>query len=518
VLRVRPIRLDLRARVVLFTSAAVVVSLLLLGTALNQLLARELYNQQRDAAVTAVQRSSADMSRLLSESAPADNRSSTIEEAVSDLTAIQGANQFTVIVVDRTGGVSPQKFAGLRDAVPVALVQRVTEGKRRAWSYIQSPAASNLAEADRTLVVGTPIATPRETYQAYFFFPLQFQEDTLDLLVQILVMVGLVLLATTIVLTAVLTGRVLEPIRRARDVAVQVAEGDLSARIEQATSTDDFGRLAESFNRMTGALAQKITELETLSSLQARFVSDVSHELRTPLATVRMAADYIHSARAGLPPDAQRAAVLLERELERFENLLEDLLEISRFDAGVVVLDAVEVDLAGLLDEVVDALDVLAHNREVTMRLEIDRGGGPPLVAADPRRLDRVFNNLVKNAIEHTSAGEVRIKVERADPWVVVTIEDEGEGIPEEDLPHIFERFYRADVHRARTQGGTGLGLAIALENVNLHRGAIGVVSQVDKGSVFTVRLPAMERRDDAGAEEQAPPAAAQAKVTVPHG
>jgi signal transduction histidine kinase len=100
----------------------------------------------------------------------------------------------------------------------------------------------------------------------------------------------------------------------------------------------------------------------------------------------------------------------------------------------------------------------------------------------------------------------------------VVTIEDEGEGIPEEDLPHIFERFYRADVHRARTQGGTGLGLAIALENVNLHRGAIGVVSQVDKGSVFTVRLPAMERRDDAGAEEQAPPAAAQAKVTVPHG
>jgi two-component system sensor histidine kinase MtrB len=244
---------------------------------------------------------------------------------------------------------------------------------------------------------------------------------------------------------------------------------------------------------MTDNLAQKIGELEQLSSLQARFVSDVSHELRTPLATVRMAADYIHAARTGLPPDAQRAAVLLERELERFENLLEDLLEISRFDAGVVVLDPVEVDLAALLDEVIDALDPVAHGRHVEVTLRVDRSDGLPLVAADSRRLERVFSNLVKNAIEHTSEGAVRVDAARRGEQVVVTVEDEGEGIPAEDVPHIFERFYRADPHRARTLGGTGLGLAIALENVHLHGGTIDVTSTVGEGSTFTVILPAAE-------------------------
>jgi two-component system sensor histidine kinase MtrB len=297
---------------------------------------------------------------------------------------------------------------------------------------------------------------------------------------------------------------VLRPIQRARDVAEEIAAGNLAARIPQATSHDDFGRLAESFNRMTDNLAQKIGELEHVGSLQARFVSDVSHELRTPLATVRMAADYIHAARTGLPPDAQRAAVLLERELERFENLLEDLLEISRFDAGVINLEPVEVDLGSLLDEVVDALDPIAHGRKVDVGLQIERANGAPMVAADPRRLDRVFSNLVKNAIEHTAEGSVRIWVGRRGADVVVTVADDGEGIPAEDLPHIFERFYRADVHRARTLGGTGLGLAIALENVNLHRGSISVRSEVGEGSTFTVTLPAIEPKAEPGADQAA--------------
>ena len=261
-----------------------------------------------------------------------------------------------------------------------------------------------------------------------------------------------------VILAAISIGRVLKPIQRARDVAEEIAAGNLAARIPQATSQDDFGKLAESFNRMTDNLAQKIGELEHVGSLQARFVSDVSHELRTPLATVRMAADYIHAARAGLPSDAQRAAVLLERELERFENLLEDLLEISRFDAGVINLEPVEVDLSGLLDEVVDALDPIAHGRKVDVGLEVDRSQGQPLVAADPRRLDRVFSNLVKNAIEHTEEGGVRIWVGRRGQDVVVTVSDEGEGIPAEDLPHIFERFYRADVHRAGLSAAPGSG------------------------------------------------------------
>ena len=489
------LRLDLRARVVLFTSAAVVISLLLLGGALNSLLARSLYNQRETEARKVTEKARDSLAEVFSVAAEQSEGSvppEILQEQVA-LVSEQAASSFEILLVARVGQFTSDASNLSTRVLPPDLVNEVSV-QRVALVYIDSPTG----ESKKMLVYGTPIPVggSGETLQGYFFFPLTFQESTLALLSRILVTVGLVLLAATIVLTAIFTGRVLEPIRRARDVAERITDGDLLARIPEANNQDDFGRLAESFNRMAGFLSQKIEELEHLSNLQARFVSDVSHELRTPLSTVRMAADYIHSARSGLPADAQRAAVLLERELERFENLLEDLLEISRFDAGVVGLEPVEVDLAGLLDEVVDAVDVLAHNRDVDLRLSVDRSGGPPLVAADPRRLDRVFANLVKNAIEHTSDGSVRIKVERADGWVVVRVEDDGEGIPAEDLPHIFERFYRADVHRARTQGGTGLGLAIALENVHLHSGSIDVVSKVDEGSTFTVRLPAMERRE----------------------
>jgi two-component system, OmpR family, sensor histidine kinase MtrB len=478
--------------VVLFTSAIVVGALLLLGAALHALLAKSLYTQQSS---DAVQQVSALIRRV--EPGEASGLSTTeVQELLQTRlrTGSGGQPSFKALVLrgpDGTADSSDDNY-GIQD-VPQALAERVGGRKELAYVYIRSPVPPG-----RMLVVGAPIRIDESDggiQQAYFFYPLNFQEETLAKLRNFLLIVGAGLLAAVVILAAISIGRVLKPIQRARDVAEEIAAGNLAARIPQATSQDDFGKLAESFNRMTDNLAQKIGELEHVGSLQARFVSDVSHELRTPLATVRMAADYIHAARTGLPPDAQRAAVLLERELERFENLLEDLLEISRFDAGVINLEPVEVDVGGLLDEVVDALDPIAHGRKVDVGLEIDRGQGHPLVAADPRRLDRVFSNLVKNAIEHTEEGGVRIWVGRRGRDVVVTVADEGEGIPAEDLPHIFERFYRADVHRARTLGGTGLGLAIALENVNLHRGSIDVQSEVGRGSTFTVTLPAIDSK-----------------------
>jgi two-component system sensor histidine kinase MtrB len=489
--------------VVLFTSAIVVGALLLLGAALHALLAKSLYSQQSYDAVQQVGQLT---------------RQNELGE-VSGFTTAQVQQRLQERLVAGSGGQPSFKALVLRGAdgvatpsdpnigfkhVPASLADRVTNHSELAYVYIRSPIGPG-----RMLVVGAPIRIDESdvgVQQAYFFYPLNFQEETLAKLSNFLLIVGAGLLAAVVILAAISIGRVLKPIQRARDVAEEIAAGNLAARIPQATSQDDFGKLAESFNRMTDNLAQKIGELEHVGSLQARFVSDVSHELRTPLATVRMAADYIHAARTGLPPDAQRAAVLLERELERFENLLEDLLEISRFDAGVINLEPVEVDLSGLLDEVVDALDPIAHGRKVDVGLEVDRSQGQPLVAADPRRLDRVFSNLVKNAIEHTVEGGVRIWVGRRASDVVVTVADEGEGIPAEDLPHIFERFYRADVHRARTLGGTGLGLAIALENVNLHRGSIDVQSEVGRGSTFTVTLPAIDPKPEPADSRMAEP------------
>jgi two-component system sensor histidine kinase MtrB len=494
--------------VVLFTSAIVVGALLLLGAALHALLAKSLYTQQSSDAVQQV----GALTRRVELGEASGQTTAEVQETLQNRlrTGSGGQPSFKALVLKGTDGTETPSDAnyGFRH-VPSALAERVANNEL-AYVYIRSPVPPG-----RMLVVGAPIRIDESevgVQQAYFFYPLNFQEETLAKLRNFLLIVGAGLLAAVVILAAISIGRVLKPIQRARDVAEEIAAGNLAARIPQATSQDDFGKLAESFNRMTDNLAQKIGELEHVGSLQARFVSDVSHELRTPLATVRMAADYIHAARTGLPPDAQRAAVLLERELERFENLLEDLLEISRFDAGVINLEPVEVDVGGLLDEVVDALDPIAHGRKVDVGLEVDRSQGHPLVAADPRRLDRVFSNLVKNAIEHTVEGDVRIWVGRRGRDVVVTVADEGEGIPAEDLPHIFERFYRADVHRARTLGGTGLGLAIALENVNLHRGSIDVQSEVGRGSTFTVTLPAIDPKpepaDGQAAEPQPEPAA----------
>jgi two-component system sensor histidine kinase MtrB len=493
--------------VVLFTSAIVVGALLLLGAALHALLAKSLYSQHSLEATNQVRLLTA--LNLAGDVTGLDTRQ--VQKRLEDrlMTRQGGQPSFSGLVLRSQDGIETRSTTNLRfEHIPATLADRVGNDDELAYVYIRSPLGRG-----RMLVVGAPFRIDQSevgNQQAYFFYPLNFQEETLAKLSNFLLIVGAGLLAAVVILAAISIGRVLKPIQRARDVAEEIAAGNLAARIPQATSQDDFGKLAESFNRMTDNLAQKIGELEHVGSLQARFVSDVSHELRTPLATVRMAADYIHAARTGLPPDAQRAAVLLERELERFENLLEDLLEISRFDAGVINLEPVEVDLSGLLDEVVDALDPIAHGRKVEVGLEVDRSQGQPLVAADPRRLDRVFSNLVKNAIEHTIEGSVRIWVGRRGRDVVVTVADEGEGIPAEDLPHIFERFYRADVHRARTLGGTGLGLAIALENVNLHRGSIDVQSEVGRGSTFTVTLPAIDPKpepaDDQAAEEQPEP------------
>ncbi len=490
--RLAPSRLDLRARVVLFTSLLVVASLLLLGTALHALLAKSLYTQQLEQAKGEVERLRDQASATLAGSANASTtqvRQRLFDQLSSSAAAPKPGFAAVILVGPESTQLSDDRIA--LESIPPQLINAVFTRSEIAYTYGDAPPG---VDSKRTLVIGAPIRSSQGDYEAYFFYPTQFQEETLGLLTNFLMIVGVGLLAAVVIMTAISIGRVLKPIQRARDVAEAIASGNLTARLPEATTQDDFGRLAESFNRMTEALAQKIGELENVSSLQARFVSDVSHELRTPLATVRMAADYIHAARSGLPPDAQRAAVLLERELERFENLLEDLLEISRFDAGVIALDPVEVDLATLLDEVVDALDAIAHGRRVKVSLHVDRSQGPPLVAADPRRLDRVFSNLVKNAIEHTHDGHVKVEVARRGSEVVVSVEDEGEGIPAEDLPHIFERFYRADVHRARTLGGTGLGLAIALENVNLHKGSVTVTSEVANGSAFTVVLPAMEQ------------------------
>jgi two-component system sensor histidine kinase MtrB len=251
---------------------------------------------------------------------------------------------------------------------------------------------------------------------------------------------------------------------------------------------DDLARLATSFNQMAQSLQRQIRQLEELSRVQRRFVSDVSHELRTPLTTVQMASEVLHDARGSFDPATARAAELLQTELDRFEKLLTDLLEISRFDAGAAVLTVDDVDLTALVHRVVDSTQVLADQRGT--RILILAPDSPVLAEVDARRVERIVRNLVSNAIDHAESGDVVITVAGDLSSSAVAVRDFGVGLEPGQAAMVFNRFWRADPARARTSGGTGLGLSIALEDTHLHGGWLQAWGAPGKGSQFRLTLP----------------------------
>jgi len=228
--------------------------------------------------------------------------------------------------------------------------------------------------------------------------------------------------------------------------------------------------------------------LEELSRVQRRFVSDVSHELRTPLTTIRMASEVIHEGRHDLDPILSRSAELLQTQLDRFESLLTDLLEISRFDAGAAVLDIEADDVREVVERVLDALQPLAESRGSVIQLKMP--DEPCLAQIDSRRVERIIRNLVGNAIEHGEGAPIEIRVAASSEAVAVAVHDHGVGINVDELAMVFNRFWRADLARARTTGGTGLGLSIAQEDAHLHGGWLQAWGEPGVGAVFRLTLP----------------------------
>ena len=277
--------------------------------------------------------------------------------------------------------------------------------------------------------------------------------------------------------------QVVDPLRLARRTAERFAAGHLEQRMH-VHGKDDIARLTKSFNQMAESLQSQIRRLENLSRVQQRFVSDVSHELRTPLTTVQMAGDILYSGRWRFAAQSRRSAELLHAELERFESLLSDLLDLSRFDAGAAQLELSRVDLSDFAwtasqDESFAraGIAVAPRGHEV-----------PAIVPADPRRVDRIVRNLTANAAKYSGADRVDIIVAQNDDVVSLSVRDNGVGLDPEGVRRVFDRFWRADP--ARTQGGTGLGLAIAREDAALHGGVLDVWSQPGEGAEFILTLP----------------------------
>jgi two-component system, OmpR family, sensor histidine kinase MtrB len=371
------------------------------------------------------------------------------------------------------------------DPVPTALTGMVEQGRAAVqYGRIRTTRDGSLGPG---LIVGEPIQSRGGLFQIYYLFPLNAEQDTIALVQRTVLLAGLGLVLFLAMIAVLVTRQVVGPVRVAARTAARVAGGDLSQRI-RVRGSDDIARLGQAFNEMAASLQQQIQRLEQLSRLQRRFTSDVSHELRTPLTTIRMASEVLHARRGDFSPQLARSAELLQTELDRFETLLADLLEISRYDAGVARLEPDDIDLRSVVTRVVDANRILAsrHCCEIVTHVP-DR---PVSVEIDARRIERILRNLVGNALDHGDGRPVVVTVASSDDAVAVTIRDHGVGLRPGEAGFVFDRFWRGDPSRSRLTGGTGLGLAISLEDARLHGGWLEAWGERGVGAQFRLTLP----------------------------
>ncbi|MDK9498737.1 MtrAB system histidine kinase MtrB [Streptomyces katrae] len=390
-------------------------------------------------------------------------------------------------------GVKGARASGNVDptaSVPLTLRRSVNHGTGtfKTFWQIRYTAGAGEKPPEPALVIGKRLTDINgDPYDLYYLFPLTQEEESLNLVKVTIATAGVFVVVLLGAIAWLVVRQVVTPVRMAAGIAERLSAGRLQERMK-VTGEDDIARLGEAFNKMAQNLQLKIQQLEDLSRLQRRFVSDVSHELRTPLTTVRMAADVIHDARADFDPVTARSAELLAGQLDRFESLLSDLLEISRFDAGAADLQAEPIDLRDVVRRVIDGAEPLAEHKGTRIRV---LGDTQPVIAeADARRVERVLRNLVVNAVEHGEGRDVVVRLASAGGAVAVAVRDYGVGLKPGEATRVFNRFWRADPARARTTGGTGLGLSIAVEDARLHGGWLQAWGEPGGGSQFRLTLP----------------------------
>ena len=341
------------------------------------------------------------------------------------------------------------------------------------------------------IVVGSPVEIPLAgKYELYLVFDLSNAQQTLNFVQQTLLLGGLALIFIIGGVSFVVTSWLVRPVKIAAEVSEEIADGALDVRLLEK-GEDVIAVLARSFNKMADSLQRQITKLASVSKMQQRFVSDVSHELRTPLTTIKLAGDLLFEARDTLDPTLRRSAELLHGQIVRFEVLLNDLLEISRYDAGAVRAELEIHDLNQTVGMAIASIDPLAKKRG--SQIEIDAPNGEILAEFDTRRIERLLRNLLANALEHGEGKPIRVCVGVNDHAVAVSVTDNGIGMTKAQLERVFDRFWRADPARKRTSAGTGLGLAISLEDTILHGGMLDVWARPDQGATFRLTLPKVQ-------------------------
>ena len=415
-----------------------------------------------------------------------------VDDVISSATTLTSSENAREVVFLRSPGNTRENnyeiASNLLDptSIPSSLSERVRKNPNLVYQYTNMNYLSG--SRIKGLAIGQKVQIPNAgQYEMYIIFSLVNQEKTLDLISRSLFLGGFILLLLVALITWLVVRQVVSPVREAAMIATEFTAGDFRKRLK-VESQDEIATLGLAFNEMAESIEQQIARLENLSRVQQRFVSDVSHELRTPLTTLRMASEVIFSSKDNFDPIVGRSAELLVAQLDRFEKLLEDLLEVSRFDAEVAVLEAVDFDMVLLVQRCADDLGLVAKERKT----EIYVSSSEPviMIKADIRRVERILRNLLANAIDHSEELQIDVRIVASDHDVAVGVRDYGIGLDENALTRVFDRFWRADPSRARTRGGTGLGLSIALEDARLHNGELEAWGRPGRGSHFVVTLP----------------------------
>jgi signal transduction histidine kinase len=277
-------------------------------------------------------------------------------------------------------------------------------------------------------------------------------------------------------------------VRQVERAAERLAEGDLAARVE-VDGRDEIARLAATFNRMADQLEAAARKQRELDTLRRDLIAWTSHDLRTPLTSIRVVVEALADSVIDDPETVQRYLHAIRSDVHSLNGLIDDLFELAQLDAGGMVFDKVPVALSDLISDVLERMRTLAEQRRVQLDGQVSAQVDP--VTIDPPKIERVLTNLIGNAIRYTpEGGRVTIDAQRRDGQVRVSVRDTGEGIADDDLPRVFERFYRGERSRSRSSGGAGLGLAIAKGIVEAHGGSIEVTSRPGEGSIFTFTLP----------------------------
>jgi two-component system sensor histidine kinase MtrB len=413
----------------------------------------------------------------------------TCESLNTAAARIGGPDTYQVVLIDTTRDNAPCAAPSNRDAftldnVPTQLQRAVNTADSKDHNRYHLRWMRISIQSRPYLVAGAQINGDGPT--GYMLKSLDAERKDLNSLAWSLGIATLLALVGAALLAQAAGSTVLRPVRRLGEAAQRLGEGHLDTRLK-VTGTDELAEMSRTFNSAAEALESRVEELSAREAASRRFVADMSHELRTPLTAITAVTDVLEDEAEALDPMIAPAVRLVVSETRRLNELVETLMEVTRFDAGTAKLRVDEVDVADMVMACMDARAWLD-----SVELDAPRG---MLATLDPRRLDVIMANLIGNALKHGgSPVRVSLRAEGGpDGDVVIEVSDHGPGIPEDVLPHVFDRFYKADASRARSEG-SGLGLSIAMENAHIHGGDITAANGPDGGAVFTLRLPVRPR------------------------